>query len=150
MNVYAYFSRLVMGALALAAAHAFAAAPRQRSGFAIIAELDRATADYRRCIDNSEGITSNMADCDGAMSDVLNPLIERAYAAAATGLSPARKRWLDASQKAWMASREPHCLSGLDHSGGYYGTLEMLMLEACLIDSEEQRIRWLVRHIKRH
>ena len=139
---------IALGTLAPVSAQTLATPAMVLSGKEAIAELDRELAKYDRCIDSSDGITANMADCNGTTLESLESLMNRTLATVAGRLSPLARRHFQASQRAWKARREPKCWYGLDHSSGYYGTMEMLLFQSCLVGADEDRIRWLVKHFK--
>ena len=143
-----FFFCIAVSAVALVLAQPLAATAVERSGKEVIAELDHELAKYDRCMDSSNGITANMADCNGITLESLESLMNRTLATVAGRLSPLARRHFQASQRAWKARREPKCWFGLDHSSGYYGTMEMLLFQSCLVGADEDRIRWLVKHFK--
>jgi uncharacterized protein YecT (DUF1311 family) len=71
---------------------------------------DIVSQEYDRCIDASEGITSNVLDCGGEELDRLDVILNQTYRALMQKLPPTRQRQLRDSERKWITWRERDCL----------------------------------------
>jgi uncharacterized protein YecT (DUF1311 family) len=130
-----------------AAASAAAMQPYQRFRISD-AESDRLVSpDYRRCMDSSGGVTSNMRDCSYAEWQRLDVRLNHAYRAAMVRLASrtARDR-LRTLERRWLATRYRRCDRDARHVGG---TLGIVTSDACSLDENIRRILWLERYGRR-
>tara|TARA_R110000782_G_scaffold78276_8_gene155498 strand:+ start:159878 stop:160291 length:414 start_codon:yes stop_codon:yes gene_type:complete len=99
--------------------------------------------DYGRCMDASEGITSNMMSCIGIEQERLDNIMSEKIIIIKQNLLPKKAEHLDDSQVNWLTKISKNCWKGLPHDLGYYGTLEMLRYSGCILHKTNQRIDWL-------
>lgn len=78
---------------------------------------------YSDCIDKSEGITFNMLDCTHAETARQDARLNKAYKKVMSQLSPARKKQLQAAQRAWIKYRDESCTFYADPDGGTSATM---------------------------
>jgi uncharacterized protein YecT (DUF1311 family) len=103
------------------------------------------SADYRRCMDASGGVTANMRDCAEAEGRRLDARLNAAYRDAMTRLptSAARTR-LRLLERRWVATRYHGCERSARSERG--GTLWLVMMDGCSLDEDVRRILWLERY----
>lgn len=83
--------------------------------------------------------------CDGFESARLDSALELTQSIAIERAEPSQRAALMTAQIDWRQQSEAKCRSGLDHSSGYYGTLEAEIYQRCLSDLTAERIVWLRR-----
>jgi uncharacterized protein YecT (DUF1311 family) len=113
------------------------------------AEFQRVTsAEYRRCMDTSGGVTSNMRDCSETESLRLDARLNAVYRDAMSRLpTPAARNRLRALERRWVATRYRDCERNARSERG--GTLWLIMMDGCGLDEDVRRIAWLERYERR-
>jgi uncharacterized protein YecT (DUF1311 family) len=105
------------------------------------------SADYQRCSnsgDAAKGVTSAMLDCMKAEYDRQDGRLNRVYTQRMASLSATRRQTLRASQRRWLAARDPGCRRQAKPSEG--GTIWGLDMMGCQINATIRRTAWLERY----
>ena len=94
------------------------------------------TGGYAACMDQSNGITSNMLDCIGEELEKQDARLNSAYRTLTSQLNAERKQQLVAAQRLWIQYRDANCQFYADPEGG---TLATLSANQCVLDETSQR-----------
>lgn len=92
--------------------------------------------EYKRCLDNSGGVTSEMRNCNGTELKYQDSLLNRHYKQAMKVLDTAHRDELKKIQRLWMKYRDAKCgfLFGLTG-----GTMDLIIGGGCHVDMTAQR-----------
>jgi uncharacterized protein YecT (DUF1311 family) len=97
---------------------------------------EKYSADYGVCMDKSEGITSNLNDCNNEELAKQNLRLNKFYKVAMTSLSTEKQNQLRDTQRIWIKYRDSNC-------GMYYtlsgGTMDMLNGVGCELSMTQER-----------
>jgi len=75
-------------------------------------------------MDKSNGVTVDMMDCIGAETTKQDARLNKAYKEVMAELEPARKKSLQAAQRAWLKFRDANCGFYADPEGGSLAAIE--------------------------
>jgi len=81
------------------------------------------TKQFSACMDKSGGVTVDMLDCIGAETKRQDARLNKAYKEVMPQLSPARKKQLQDTQRAWIKYRDANCNFYADPDGGTMATV---------------------------
>lgn len=101
-----------------------------------------ASAQYKDCLDKSEGVTVAMRDCSNAEYERLDRLLNEAYRQKMAGLPPARQTALRDLERTWLQRRRAYC-EGYFTPGG--GTEELLSFDSCYLNTTIHRTLFIRR-----
>jgi uncharacterized protein YecT (DUF1311 family) len=106
-----------------------------------IAKADVTTPEFDACIENSRGVTSDLADCVQLEKKRQDEKLDQSYQKLLASLKPARKAQLVDAQQAWLKYRELNCAFYDDGSGG---TAAVLAANDCIMTMTAKRAAELV------
>jgi uncharacterized protein YecT (DUF1311 family) len=98
------------------------------------------TKQHAACMDKSGDTTAAMIECMTVETKRQDVLLNKAYKALMTDLSPARKTQLQDAQRAWMKYRDANCSFYYDPNGG---TLARVSANDCVMTYTAERAREL-------
>ena len=101
------------------------------------------SADYKICIDKSEGVTSNMLNCNQNELKMQDARLNKNYKRAMSVLSAKQKINLRDTQRLWLKYKEANCGMQATLTGG---TIDMLFSSGCELDMTRERadtLEWL-------
>lgn len=104
----------------------------------------RYTSTYTNCLDESEGITSNMMDCIGAEIDVQDARLNQAYVMVMRPLAKPRKDVLRGLQRAWIKQRDAKCQRAVGEEEG--GSIAGIIYSSCILDETISRTIFLEKY----
>lgn len=127
----------------IAAALAVSVAAPDYGSFKISdADFDRVTShEYRKCLDESGGVTARMRDCSAAEFTRLDRALNIAYRDTLARLDPNGKAKLRVAERIWLNTRWNECDRQSAKEGG--GTLALLIADSCGISEMARRTVWL-------
>mgnify|MGYP003582361441 CR=1 FL=1 len=105
--------------------------------------LEGPSTPYFRCINESDGITSNMLDCNGIEHARLVQRLNELYQHSLTGLSPTRQERLRKSHEKWTKAYPRECNREPEQKLLEGGTLASVFYSACILTETDARILWL-------
>ena len=70
---------------------------------------DQNSADWKRCLDKSGGVTASMLDCNSAEWDREDKRLNKVYGNVMSKLSPDRKKQLQTVQRLWIQYTRANC-----------------------------------------
>jgi uncharacterized protein YecT (DUF1311 family) len=103
----------------------------------------RYSREWRQCVDASGGVTVEMRDCSAAEYERQDVRLNAAYRATMARLNRAGQTRLRTLQRAWLRDRRSRCLNPPDAEGG---TLDLILIDACFLDTTIERTIWLERY----
>ena len=96
---------------------------------------------FKRCVDRSGGVTSNMRDCSEAEGKRVDGLLNTEYRLALRRLSRPQQVKLRALERTWIKNRYAHCSEAAkSHEGG---TIWLLIMDDCGLTEDIRRTLWL-------
>ncbi|EAT2981428.1 DUF1311 domain-containing protein [Salmonella enterica] len=99
---------------------------------------------YGACIDKSDGITSNIRDCDAQEMERLDHLLNKAYKHIINELKQNEQleqvNRLKEAQRAWLKYRDANCGFIYSETGG---TIDLLNGDGCIIEMTKDRTKQL-------
>ena len=101
------------------------------------------SADYKTCIDKSEGVTSSMLTCNQDELKKQDARLNKNYKLAMSALSAEQKINLRDTQRLWLKYKEANCGMQATLTGG---TIDMLFSSGCELDMTQERadtLEWL-------
>lgn len=101
------------------------------------------SANYKVCIDQSEGVTSNMLNCNKNELKTQDARLNKNYKRAMSVLSAEQKIKLRDTQRLWLKYKEANCGMQATLTGG---TIDMLFSSGCELDMTRERadtLEWL-------
>ncbi len=91
---------------------------------------DKYSAEYDACVEKSEGITSNLNDCNNKELALQNARLNESYKAAMGALSDEQKTQLRDAQRLWVKYRDANCFMYYKFSGG---TMDQINGAGCML-----------------
>lgn len=101
----------------------------------------RYSRDYTQCIDASDGMTSEIQDCNGAEIDRQDARLNQAWVMVMRPLGPAKKTALRTAQRTWIKQRDAKCSRAAAAEGG--GSMGDLIYSGCYLDETIKRTIFL-------
>jgi uncharacterized protein YecT (DUF1311 family) len=92
--------------------------------------------EYKRCLDNSGGVTTNMRACSKQELSYQDKLLNRYYKQAMKVLDDKKRKELKQVQRQWIKYRDAKC--GFDY-GLTGGTMDLVIGDGCMVDMTAQR-----------
>jgi uncharacterized protein YecT (DUF1311 family) len=96
---------------------------------------------FKRCMDRSGGVTSNMRDCSEVEGKRIDALLNQEYRGAMARLMPAKRIVLRNQQRQWLKTRDQECLRKAKPDEG--GTIWLLIMDDCGLSEDIRRTLWL-------
>lgn len=102
----------------------------------VVADETLLSDQYKKCMDNSGGVTVEMLDCISAETKKQDVLINKAYKEVMGTLTVQRKKQLRGAQRLWIKYRDANCNFYADPEGG---TLATVTSNSCFLDEISSR-----------
>jgi uncharacterized protein YecT (DUF1311 family) len=100
------------------------------------------SAEFDKCIDRSQGVTSEMRDCSNVEEMRQDHLLNEAYRLKMARLSSPRRAALQASERTWVKRRKAFCDSYVTRDGG---TAQLLFMDSCYMNTTIHRTLFIQR-----
>jgi uncharacterized protein YecT (DUF1311 family) len=94
---------------------------------------------YDDCMEKSNGITVEVRDCIDEEYERLDKELNAVYGDLSAKSTPAARRALVASERAWLAFRRAQC--DYEAHADYGGTLSLVLVDGCHLDMLARRVK---------
>jgi len=109
------------------------------------AEFERVvSAEYRKCMDSSGGVTAAMRDCSATEFDRLDAKLNAEYRNAMSRLQPNDRVKLRQLERDWLKARWRECDRSMAKEAG--GTMALVISDGCRLSELARRTVWLQRY----
>ena len=106
-----------------------------------VAEDDVTSPQMKRCLDASGGVTAAMRECQSEEIARQDKRLNQVYQSLMRRVSEKQASELRTAQRAWLAYREATC--GLIFTFGTGGTIDLINVGGCEVDSRARRVKFL-------
>ncbi|MBL6986300.1 MAG: DUF1311 domain-containing protein [Methylobacter sp.] len=106
----------------------------------VFAADDGLSQTFSTCMDQAGGVTASMIECLGEETERQDVRLNKAYKEVMDGLSPERKKQLQAAQRLWLKYRKANCDFYYDPDGG---TIAGVIASDCFMSATAARAKEL-------
>ena len=106
----------------------------------VVASEPGYSSGYQHCLDNSDGVTTAMRECNVQELRYQDGLLNRNYKVLMSRLSPVKKEELKRAQRLWIKYRNANCAFYVGLTGG---TMDIVNIGSCHVEMTARRVEEL-------